>query len=151
VEKLFIQLKKFKMAIMFFTKAVSVALFASKFCHLEDLHVCRGLLIYLVLICMVFTLQFRSYYCKAHYSQKFKEKGNYDEGFGRDQHKKQWKAEVFGAEPVPKFAKSTFLSSLFVYFLYFIFSVSMKHQKPLTNQLKKSWLLKRSQKTKKKK
>ena len=36
------------------------------------------------------------YYCKPHYTQMFKEKGNYDEGFGREQHKKQWAA---GAAP----------------------------------------------------
>jgi hypothetical protein len=46
------------------------------------------------------------YYCKAHYTQKFKEKGNYDEGFGLQQHKKQWKAEVFGVTPQTDFSKS---------------------------------------------
>ncbi len=32
------------------------------------------------------------YYCKTHFSQLFAEKGNYDEGFGRVQHKKKWGA-----------------------------------------------------------
>jgi len=30
------------------------------------------------------------YYCKPHMTQLFKEKGNYDEGFGREQHKTKW-------------------------------------------------------------
>ena len=30
------------------------------------------------------------YYCKPHLIQIFKEKGNYDEGFGREQHKAKW-------------------------------------------------------------
>jgi hypothetical protein len=29
-------------------------------------------------------------YCKPHFKQLFKKKGNYDEGFGREQHKKHW-------------------------------------------------------------
>jgi uncharacterized CHY-type Zn-finger protein len=29
-------------------------------------------------------------YCKVHFKQLFKSKGNYDEGFGREQHKKKW-------------------------------------------------------------
>ena len=29
-------------------------------------------------------------YCKTHFKQLFKAKGNYDEGFGREQHKKKW-------------------------------------------------------------
>ena len=29
-------------------------------------------------------------YCKTHFKQLFKEKGNYDEGFGREQHKRKW-------------------------------------------------------------
>jgi hypothetical protein len=35
-------------------------------------------------------------YCKPHFKQLFKLKGNYDEGFGREQHKKQWLAENGG-------------------------------------------------------
>jgi len=31
-------------------------------------------------------------YCKPHFKQLFKEKGNYDEGFGREQHKKNWES-----------------------------------------------------------
>ncbi|KAL5503186.1 hypothetical protein EMCRGX_G010094 [Ephydatia muelleri] len=29
-------------------------------------------------------------YCKVHFKQLFKQKGNYDEGFGREQHKTKW-------------------------------------------------------------
>uniref|UniRef100_A0A665WAL3 LIM zinc-binding domain-containing protein n=1 Tax=Echeneis naucrates TaxID=173247 RepID=A0A665WAL3_ECHNA len=29
-------------------------------------------------------------YCKPHYKQLFKSKGNYDEGFGQKPHKEQW-------------------------------------------------------------
>ena len=29
-------------------------------------------------------------YCKIHFKQLFKTKGNYDEGFGRQQHKAKW-------------------------------------------------------------
>ncbi|XP_065913067.1 myosin-11-like isoform X2 [Dysidea avara] len=29
-------------------------------------------------------------YCKPHFKQMFQEKGNYDEGFGREQHKAKW-------------------------------------------------------------
>lgn len=29
-------------------------------------------------------------YCKVHFKQLFKAKGNYDEGFGRQQHKAKW-------------------------------------------------------------
>eukprot|EP00117_Sycon_ciliatum_P034036 scpid2382/ scgid2533/ Xin actin-binding repeat-containing protein 2; Beta-xin; Cardiomyopathy-associated protein 3; Myogenic MEF2-activated Xin-related protein; Myomaxin; mXinbeta len=32
-------------------------------------------------------------YCKPHFKQLFKLKGNYDEGFGREQHKKNWVKE----------------------------------------------------------
>ncbi|XP_043911132.1 LIM domain-containing protein 2 [Protopterus annectens] len=30
------------------------------------------------------------FYCKPHFQQLFKTKGNYDEGFGRKQHKELW-------------------------------------------------------------
>ncbi|XP_044303354.1 LIM domain-containing protein 2 isoform X1 [Varanus komodoensis] len=30
------------------------------------------------------------FYCKPHFQQLFKSKGNYDEGFGRKQHKQLW-------------------------------------------------------------
>ncbi|KAI8852853.1 hypothetical protein BC829DRAFT_383938 [Chytridium lagenaria] len=30
------------------------------------------------------------YYCKPHFKQLFKLKGNYAEGFGKEDHKKQW-------------------------------------------------------------
>jgi hypothetical protein len=29
-------------------------------------------------------------YCKAHFKQLFKAKGNYSEGFGEEQHKNKW-------------------------------------------------------------
>ena len=32
-------------------------------------------------------------YCKPHFKQLFKVKGNYDEGFGRQQHKENWKGK----------------------------------------------------------
>ncbi|TPX70441.1 hypothetical protein SpCBS45565_g01811 [Spizellomyces sp. 'palustris'] len=32
------------------------------------------------------------YYCKPHFKQLFKLKGNYAEGFGLEDHKKQWLA-----------------------------------------------------------
>eukprot|EP01137_Pigoraptor_chileana_P010225 Opistho-2@59527 len=38
------------------------------------------------------------YYCKPHFKQLFKLKGNYDEGFGREQHKKKWIAGQDGEE-----------------------------------------------------
>ncbi|NXF85434.1 LIMA1 protein, partial [Eubucco bourcierii] len=31
-----------------------------------------------------------SIYCKPHFNQLFKSKGNYDEGFGHKQHKELW-------------------------------------------------------------
>jgi len=34
------------------------------------------------------------YYCKPHMIQLFKEKGNYDEAFGTEQHKKKWSAST---------------------------------------------------------
>jgi hypothetical protein len=37
------------------------------------------------------------YYCLPHFKQKFKEKGNYDEGFGRQQHKDKWKTAAAGS------------------------------------------------------
>lgn len=33
------------------------------------------------------------FYCKPHFQQLFKSKGNYDEGFGRKQHKELWNAK----------------------------------------------------------
>ncbi|TWW70317.1 LIM domain-containing protein 2 [Takifugu flavidus] len=33
------------------------------------------------------------FYCKPHFQQLFKSKGNYDEGFGRKQHKELWTAK----------------------------------------------------------
>ncbi|XP_034272047.1 LIM domain-containing protein 2 isoform X1 [Pantherophis guttatus] len=40
------------------------------------------------------------FYCKPHYQQLFKSKGNYDEGFGRKQHKQLWlQKEVENAYP----------------------------------------------------
>eukprot|EP01089_Gocevia_fonbrunei_P019783 TRINITY_DN7111_c0_g1_i1.p1 TRINITY_DN7111_c0_g1~~TRINITY_DN7111_c0_g1_i1.p1 ORF type:complete len:214 (+),score=46.12 TRINITY_DN7111_c0_g1_i1:126-767(+) len=34
----------------------------------------------------------KEYYCKPHFKQLFKLKGNYDEGFGGEQHKAKWQA-----------------------------------------------------------
>lgn len=41
-------------------------------------------------------------FCTNHYKQLFATKGNYDEGFGRDQHKKRWKSESNLSEGHPK-------------------------------------------------
>ncbi len=35
-----------------------------------------------------------STYCKVHFKQLFKIKGNYDEGFGREQHKAKWGKKI---------------------------------------------------------
>ena len=45
------------------------------------------------------------YYCKPHFKQLFKLKGNYDEGFGREQHKSQW-AEGDEGEGTPPAAST---------------------------------------------
>ena len=37
------------------------------------------------------------YYCKPHFKQLFALKGNYDEGFGREQHKKLWNGGASGS------------------------------------------------------
>ena len=37
-------------------------------------------------------------YCKPHFKQLFKVKGNYDEGFGRQQHKKNWDEKAKSGE-----------------------------------------------------
>ncbi|XP_078079857.1 LIM domain-containing protein 2 isoform X1 [Mustelus asterias] len=34
------------------------------------------------------------FYCKPHFQQLFKSKGNYDEGFGRKQHKELWQQKA---------------------------------------------------------
>jgi hypothetical protein len=44
------------------------------------------------------------FYCKVHIIQLFKEKGNYDEGFGREQHKTKWTG---GAAAAPAAKTST--------------------------------------------
>ncbi|XP_005739607.1 LIM domain and actin-binding protein 1-like isoform X2 [Pundamilia nyererei] len=41
-----------------------------------------------------------SIYCKAHFNQLFKAKGNYDEGFGHRPHKEMWEPRVDGDEDV---------------------------------------------------
>uniref|UniRef100_A0A8C0G1C1 LIM zinc-binding domain-containing protein n=1 Tax=Chelonoidis abingdonii TaxID=106734 RepID=A0A8C0G1C1_CHEAB len=35
-------------------------------------------------------------YCKPHFKQLFKSKGNYDEGFGHKQHKELWSSSIYG-------------------------------------------------------
>lgn len=42
------------------------------------------------------------FYCKPHFQQLFKSKGNYDEGFGRKQHKELWASK--DAESIGKTA-----------------------------------------------
>ncbi|NWR90647.1 LIMA1 protein, partial [Furnarius figulus] len=41
-------------------------------------------------------------YCKPHFNQLFKSKGNYDEGFGHKQHKELWAGKTEGEEPLEK-------------------------------------------------
>uniref|UniRef100_H3AJ08 LIM domain and actin binding 1 n=1 Tax=Latimeria chalumnae TaxID=7897 RepID=H3AJ08_LATCH len=41
-------------------------------------------------------------YCKPHFNQLFKSKGNYDEGFGHKQHKELWMAKVENEEVCEK-------------------------------------------------
>ncbi|XP_032569462.1 LIM domain and actin-binding protein 1 isoform X1 [Chiroxiphia lanceolata] len=41
-------------------------------------------------------------YCKPHFNQLFKSKGNYDEGFGHKQHKELWAGKTEGEEPPEK-------------------------------------------------
>ena len=37
-------------------------------------------------------------YCKPHFKQLFKAKGNYSEGFGEEQHKNKWLRDGAGEE-----------------------------------------------------
>ncbi|ESO95317.1 hypothetical protein LOTGIDRAFT_117177, partial [Lottia gigantea] len=46
-----------------------------------------------VLTPKTFAINAGTMYCTSHYKQLFARKGNYDEGFGRPQHKKKWKSE----------------------------------------------------------
>ncbi|NXK94191.1 LIMA1 protein, partial [Formicarius rufipectus] len=41
-------------------------------------------------------------YCKPHFNQLFKAKGNYDEGFGHKQHKELWAGKAEGEEALEK-------------------------------------------------
>ncbi|XP_063997635.1 LIM domain and actin-binding protein 1 isoform X2 [Pogoniulus pusillus] len=41
-------------------------------------------------------------YCKPHFNQLFKSKGNYDEGFGHKQHKELWAGKSEGEEPLER-------------------------------------------------
>ena len=41
------------------------------------------------------------YYCKPHFKQLFALKGNYDEGFGKEQHKTKWAPSTGGFEAAP--------------------------------------------------
>ncbi|NXG07809.1 LIMA1 protein, partial [Sakesphorus luctuosus] len=43
-------------------------------------------------------------YCKPHFNQLFKAKGNYDEGFGHRQHKELWAGRAESEEPTEKTA-----------------------------------------------
>ncbi|XP_055957748.1 uncharacterized protein LOC126824910 isoform X3 [Patella vulgata] len=46
-----------------------------------------------VLTPKTFAINAGTMFCTSHYKQLFARKGNYDEGFGRPQHKKKWKSE----------------------------------------------------------
>jgi hypothetical protein len=53
-----------------------------------------------------------TFYCKPHFLQLFRTKGNYDEGFGREQHKKKWEtqknlSESKMSEPAASFSASS--------------------------------------------
>lgn len=39
------------------------------------------------------------FYCKPHFKQLFATKGNYDEGFGKDKHTKNWTPQAVSATP----------------------------------------------------
>ncbi|NWX92107.1 LIMA1 protein, partial [Nothoprocta pentlandii] len=45
-------------------------------------------------------------YCKPHFNQLFKAKGNYDEGFGHKQHKELWGSKTEGEESLEKTANA---------------------------------------------
>ena len=40
-------------------------------------------------------------FCKTHFKMLFKIKGNYDEGFGREQHKAKWSGNNYTPSPEP--------------------------------------------------
>ena len=44
-------------------------------------------------------------YCKVHFKQLFKMKGNYDEGFGREQHKAKWVKKEDGTDEMEEVAE----------------------------------------------
>jgi len=44
---------------------------------------------------------YSNYYCKPHFKELFRLKGNYDEGFGREQHKTKWISGERGESPAP--------------------------------------------------
>ena len=41
-----------------------------------------------------YTLAAGKFYCLTHFKQLFMAKGNYDEGFGREQHKEKWNSRT---------------------------------------------------------
>jgi len=43
------------------------------------------------------------FYCKPHFKQLFATKGNYDEGFGKDKHSKNWTPQVVASTPGASF------------------------------------------------
>ncbi|XP_061746606.1 uncharacterized protein LOC133545229 [Nerophis ophidion] len=45
------------------------------------------------------------FYCMSHYQQLFKQKGNYDEGFGHKQHKDRWLRKEKGGDETDKTAR----------------------------------------------
>jgi len=47
------------------------------------------------------------YWCKPCYKKMFKLKGNYDEGFGREQHKKKWANQTYGGGVSPSASPSS--------------------------------------------
>ncbi|XP_067935436.1 LIM domain and actin-binding protein 1-like isoform X6 [Watersipora subatra] len=55
-----------------------------------------------------------SYFCKPHYMQLFKQKGNYEEGFGKERHKNKWNGLNSKASPetISSVTKSANLADL---------------------------------------
>uniref|UniRef100_A0A803TTB9 LIM zinc-binding domain-containing protein n=1 Tax=Anolis carolinensis TaxID=28377 RepID=A0A803TTB9_ANOCA len=60
-----------------------------------------------ICICLYFLGNYASLhgkiYCKPHFKQLFKSKGNYDEGFGHKQHKELWVSKDQKVDPENKY------------------------------------------------
>uniref|UniRef100_A0A8D0HMW3 LIM domain and actin binding 1 n=1 Tax=Sphenodon punctatus TaxID=8508 RepID=A0A8D0HMW3_SPHPU len=75
-------------------------------CVLE-LMIARVVILYLVLNSLGTYASLRgNIYCKPHFNQLFKSKGNYDEGFGHKPHKELWSSKVENEETSEKLVHS---------------------------------------------